>query len=205
MGGAVAISGKAFDFYKELEANNTREWWHAHKEEYDTSVREPLQELIDELEAEFGPGKLFRPQRDTRFSTDKSPYKTNQSATVGEGGRVGYYLQLQADGLYVGAGFHAFESDDTARYRQAVDDEKAGEELVKIVKKLKKEGFALVGEQVKTQPRGYPADHPRIELLRYKSLGAEHRVPKSKTTVTAVRDDWRRLRPLVDWMRARLS
>ncbi|SDL61274.1 DUF2461 domain-containing protein [Nonomuraea jiangxiensis] len=198
------IPRKAFDFYKELEANNTREHWHAHKADYDSAVRAPLQALLEELEEEFGPAKLFRPQRDTRFSNDKSPYKTSQGATVGGEGHAGYYLQLSAEGLFVGAGFHAFASDDTGRYRAAVADDKSGPELRQIVDRLTGKGFSLVGERVKTQPRGYSADHPRIELLRYKSLGAEKRIPVTKATgkqaLSGVRDSWRDLRPLVEWL-----
>ncbi|MEU8119225.1 DUF2461 domain-containing protein [Spirillospora sp. NPDC049024] len=200
------IPRKAFDFYKELEADNTREHWHAHKADYDSAVRGPMQALLEELEEEFGAGKLFRPQRDTRFSKDKSPYKTSQSATVGGDGPAGYYLELGADGLFVGAGFHAFSSEGVAAYRAAVDDDKSGPEAQKIVDRLLDQGFSLVGERVKTQPRGYKADHPRIELIRYKNLGAEKRIPKTKTTgaqaLPAVRDAWRDLRPLVEWLSA---
>ncbi|MDF2709427.1 MAG: hypothetical protein K0R62_5079 [Nonomuraea muscovyensis] len=198
------IPRKAYDFYKELEGDNTKEFWHARKETYDTCVREPLQALLAELEDEFGPAKLFRAQRDTRFSKDKSPYKAEQTASVAVEGSVGYYLQLEAAGLYVGAGFHAFGGEDTARYRAAVADDEAGAELATIAERLTKDGFDLVGERVKTRPRGYPADHPRLDLLRFASLGAERRIPKSRATgkqaLTAVRDDWRRLRPLVEWL-----
>ncbi|WP_336213810.1 DUF2461 domain-containing protein [Nonomuraea sp. LPB2021202275-12-8] len=197
------IPGKAFDFYRKLEANNTREHWHAHKADYDSAVREPLQALLDELEGEFGPGKLYRPQRDTRFSNDKSPYKTSQGVTIGGEGHAGYYLMLGADGLFAGAGFHAFASEDLTRYRAAVDDT-AGPELQAIVDRLAGRGFSLVGEKLKTRPRGYPADHPRVELLRYKSLGAEKRIPKTKTSgkraLPTIRDTLRELRPLVDWL-----
>ncbi|MEU4408614.1 DUF2461 domain-containing protein [Streptosporangium sp. NPDC023963] len=195
---------KAFAFYEELAADNTREHWHRNKETYESEVREPLLALLEELEDEFGQAKLFRPQRDTRFTDDKSPYKTYQGVTVGVGGTVGYYLQLQADGLLLGAGFHSFDSADTARYRSAVDADGPGKELVKITDRLVRDGFELVGERVKTQPRGYSADHPRIELIRHKSLGAERAVAKSRVqgrkALTEVRDGWRKVRPLADWL-----
>ena len=200
------IPGKAFGFYKELEANNTREHWRTHKTDYDNAVREPLQALLEELEDEFGPAKLPRPQRDIRFSNDKSPYKTTQSATVGVGGHTGYYLQLGADGLFAGAGFHPFDSEGIAAYRAALDDEKAGTEAQAIVDRLLEKGFSLVGERLKTQPRGYKADHPRVELLSYKNLGAEKRIPKTKLTgaqaLPEVRATWRDLRPLTEWLAA---
>ncbi|MDP9870182.1 MULTISPECIES: DUF2461 domain-containing protein [Streptosporangium] len=202
--GFDGIPARAFAFYEGLAADNSRDYWHGHKEVYEGSVREPLLALLDELEEEFGQAKLFRPQRDTRFAKDKSPYKTYQGVTVGAGGSVGYYLQLEADGLFLGAGFHAYDPAETARYRAAVDDGHTGGGLVKITDRLVKDGFELVGDRVKTQPRGYPADHPRIELLRHSSLGAERRVPRSKArgrgALTEVRDGWRHLRPLVDWL-----
>ncbi|MFI6801779.1 DUF2461 domain-containing protein [Streptosporangium canum] len=202
--GFEGIPSRAFAFYEGLTADNSRDYWHGHKEIYESTVREPLLALLGEIEDEFGEAKLFRPQRDTRFAKDKSPYKTYQGVTVGAGGSVGYYLQLEAAGLFLGAGFHAFDSAETARYRAAADDGRTGGALVKITDRLVKDGFELVGERVKTRPRGYPADHPRIELLRHRSLGAERRVPKSKVrgrkALTVVRDDWRRLRPLVDWL-----
>ena len=70
------IPSAAFRFYEELEENNNREWWLEHKDIYDAAVKEPLAALLSELEPEFGPAKIFRPNRDIRFSQDKSPYKT---------------------------------------------------------------------------------------------------------------------------------
>lgn len=67
------IPTAAFRFYEELEENNNREWWLEHKSAYDAGVREPLTALLAELEPEFGPAKVFRPNRDVRFSQDKSP------------------------------------------------------------------------------------------------------------------------------------
>ena len=88
----------AVEFFEGLEADNTRSYWHARKPVYDDMVRGPMEALIAELEPEFGTGRVFRPNRDTRFSADKSPYKTAIAASFARGG----YVQFSADGLGVG-------------------------------------------------------------------------------------------------------
>src|ERR671911_3106506 len=94
------IPAAAAEFYGELEQNNTRDWWHAHSDVYAVSVKEPLAALLERLEPRFGPGKIFRPNRDIRFSQDKSPYKTAIGAILDQGG----YVQFSADGLAAGCG-----------------------------------------------------------------------------------------------------
>jgi uncharacterized protein (TIGR02453 family) len=120
------FSDRAVEFYAELAANNTRDFWTANKAVYETEVRDPMRALVGELEAEFGPAKLFRPHRDTRFSNDKTPYKTGQAALVGEGTGIGYYLSVDARGLSVGGGFRAHSPVQVARFRGAVDDAATG-------------------------------------------------------------------------------
>ena len=165
----MAFSGwpiEAVEFYEGLQADNSKVYWQAHKEVYEQYVRGPMEQLLAELSNEFGPGKLFRPYRDVRFSADKTPYKTNCAATIGSG-----YISFSADGLSVGGGLYMPDPKALARYREAVDNEKSGVELVKIVAALRKEGYDTMAHEVlKTAPKGYPKDHPRIELLRYKGI-----------------------------------
>src|SRR5262245_59994914 len=122
-----------FDFYRDLEDDNSEEWWAAHKDVYKSAVRAPMESLLAELEPTFGAGKVFRPYRDVRFSADKRPYKTHQGAFVAVADGLGYYLQVDADGLYVGGGFHHHAPDQVTRYRAAVDDDAKGSELASIV------------------------------------------------------------------------
>src|SRR5215468_8906681 len=96
----------ALDFYDDLEMDNTKTFWTAHKNVYEESVRAPMEALLVELQAEFGTAKLFRPYRDVRFAKDKSPYKTHQGAYVGPHPGIGYYVQLSSAGLLAGGGFH---------------------------------------------------------------------------------------------------
>jgi uncharacterized protein (TIGR02453 family) len=199
------FSDRVFDFYDELAANNSRAFWAEHKTVYDTEIRDEMRALVAELEPQFGEATLFRPYRDVRFSKDKSPYKTHQGAFVGIQPGIGYYVQVDSEGLLAGGGFHHHTSTQVERYRKAVDDKSTGAGLGAIVARLREAGFELEGEQLKTKPRGYDADHPRIDLLRFKSLMALKRfgAPDWLATPAAVdhvRDAWRRLVPLNEWI-----
>lgn len=197
---------EAVDFYEDLEANNTREWWAANRDRYDASVRAPMEALAASLEEEFGPAKVFRPSRDVRFSPDKSPYKTHQGLVVTTASRMGWYVQVSADGLMTAGGWYASTSDQVARYRAALDDEDAGAELQRTVDGLRSAGFAVEGDRLKTRPRGAPDDHPFLDLLRHRTLDAARRYGEPEWLPTPevrdhVAEDWRAYRPLMDWLR----
>lgn len=199
------IPAGAFAFYAALEHNNNREWWLDHKANYNSQVRDPVLALLAELEPRFGPGKVFRPNRDIRFSQDKSPYKTAQGAFASAQEGVGYYLQVSADGLLVGGGYHSHSPAQLARFRNSVDASGTGESLRHVVDAVAAAGFAVEGEKLKTAPRGYHKDHPRAELLKHKSLsaGMELGQPEWVESPEAAREIselWDQLRPLVDWV-----
>nr|WP_296772517.1 DUF2461 domain-containing protein [Rhodococcus sp. (in: high G+C Gram-positive bacteria)] len=200
----TGIPFAALDFYEDLEADNSKVWWNAHKAVYDEAVKLPMTALLAELEPTFGPAKLFRPYRDVRFSKDKTPYKAHQGAFVARGPSLGFYVQIDPAGLFVAGGFYGATTEGVARFREAVDNEVRGAELEGIVGAMEKAGFALGGDQLKTKPRGYEADHPRIELLRHKSLTVSKHFgsPKWLETPKAavhVRDTWNSMTPLVEW------
>jgi uncharacterized protein (TIGR02453 family) len=202
--GFNGFSDRALDFYEGLRADNSKTYWTAHKQVYEDEVRAPMQALLDSLAEEFGgTATLFRPYRDVRFSADKSPYKTAQGGFVGVDEGVGYWMQLDAEGVMVGGGFHAHDKEQTARYRAAVDDEAAGTALEAIIAGLVATGFSTGGDKVKTKPRGVPADHPRLELMRHESLTVARHVPSresaSRRFATTLAKDWRRITPLIDW------
>lgn len=160
-------SNEAVEFFEGLEMDNSRDYWHSHKSIYDEKVRRPMEELLDELAKEFGEGKIFRPNRDIRFSLDKSPYKTNIAGTLSKGG----YVSFSADGLGVGSGMYMPMPDQLERLRKAIADDKTGRALEKLVAKVRADGIDVSAhEELKTAPKGYPKDHPRIELLRMKGL-----------------------------------
>ena len=158
---------EALEFYEGLTADNSKTYWTAHQTLYEEGVREPMQELLAALEPEFGPGKIFRPYRDVRFSKDKSPYKTHLGAWLEAGG----YVQLSADGLAAGCGMYQLESDQLERYRKAVAGDRTGKQLTDVIAAIEQAGIGVHGHgSLKSAPRGYPKDHPRAELLRHKGL-----------------------------------
>jgi uncharacterized protein (TIGR02453 family) len=196
-------------FYAELERHNTSEFWAEHKAQWEREVRDPMRALVAALEPEFGPATVFRPHRDIRFSPDKSPYKTHQGAIAGPARGLGYYVGLDADGLIAGGGFRTHSAEQTERFRRAVDDDADGV-LPGIVATLTQHGFAIEGASLKTRPRGYPADHPRIDLLRRKELMAITNVgtPAWLATPAAldhVRAMWQQVRPLAQWVLANVG
>ena len=197
----------ALDFYDDLEMDNTKSFWTAHRETYDAAVKTPMTALVAALEPEFGKAKVFRPYRDVRFAKDKTPYKNHQGAFVPSGPSTGWYVEVGAPGVRVGVGYYEASSPRLAAIRQAIDDERRGTELRGIVDALVAEGWVLGGDCLKTTPRGYDADHPRIDLLRHRSMtlgrsyGFEPFIHTAEL-LERVRDDWRAAAPFVDWVGA---
>src|SRR5699024_6430568 len=144
----------ALDFYDDLEMDNSRTFFQAHRHIYDTAVLAPMRALTDLLADEFGPAKIYRPHRDLRFSKDKSPYKTHQGAVVPTAPSAGYYVEVSAAGVRVAGGFYHAEPDRLAALRTAIDHELYGPELERIVAALTADGFVLGGDRLKTAPRG---------------------------------------------------
>jgi uncharacterized protein (TIGR02453 family) len=197
---------EALDFYVGLEADNSRQYWLAHKAIYDESVKAPFLELSDAVEREFGPLRVFRPNRDIRFSKDKSPYKiAAAAATEGEGGAA-YYVQIASGGLYVGSGYYHLMPDQLERYRVAVADERRGPKLAAAVAALRKQRYGVDSrESLKSAPRGYPPDHPRIDLLRNKGMhaGKEFGAPgwlRTKAALDRIVKTWRDAGPMNRWL-----
>ncbi len=157
----------ALEFYEGLEADNSKSYWTSNKAVYEDKILRPMTELTEQLAAEFGEPKIFRPYRDIRFSADKTPYKTHIGATIGGTS----YVQFSADGLAAGAGMWHMDPEQINRYRAAVAAESTGAELAAIIATIEKADVEVHGhDTLKSAPRGYPPDHPRIVLLRHKGL-----------------------------------
>jgi uncharacterized protein (TIGR02453 family) len=191
-----------------LEADNSREYFAAHRPLYEQSVRGQMEALLGELSEKLGGQvKMFRQHRDVRFSPDKSPYKTNTYGIL-FGASIapsGLYASISADGLVAGTGYHVMARDQLDRFRSGVADRKHGPELAKLVEKAARAGLEVWGALLTTAPRGFPKDHERIELLRRKSLtlGARLDAGSGITRAEGMRfltRTWRAAAPVAGWL-----
>ena len=196
----------AFAFYEQLSTHNTKAWWEQHRSTYDECVKAPLVGLLESLEPEFGAFKVYRPYRDTRFSKDKTPLKDHQGAVVMIEDAVGYYVQLSAAGVMVGGGLYAPTPVQLARVRAAIDSA-AVATLEKDLAGLRtaRPAWTIDMAPLKTRPKGVPADHPRLELLRMTRLVFtraydDPATVESKKMLDAVRRDWRAITPALEWL-----
>ena len=193
---------EALTFYQGLEVDNSKAYWTRQKDVYEAAVREPLAELLGELEPEFGAGRLYRPLRDTRFSNDKSPYKTAACVTFEQGGMV----QISATGLAALMGFGGLAPDQLERYRACVLDDAKAAALLTLIEQSAARGVDVAdGEMLKGAPRGYPKEHPRMDLLRKKDLYTRRDWPVEPWLGTAeakehVVEFLRASRPLHGWL-----
>lgn len=162
-------------FFDELAANNERAFWLENKERYERHVRAPMEALAAALEGAFGEPHFYRPYRDLRFSKDKRPYKLHVAVSFGGRGPSaigGRYVHLDRSGLFVGGGAYQLDAATVARYRKAVAEPRNGEAFAAMVADLQSKGYAIEGERLTRAPRDYPADHPRIDLLKHKGIYA---------------------------------
>ncbi|HZI43285.1 MAG TPA: DUF2461 domain-containing protein [Gemmatimonadaceae bacterium] len=199
----AGFPAEAFEFFEQLAKHNERAWLQEQKERYERACREPMLQLITELGGDVTKSHVTRLNRDTRFSRNKAPYRTYIAAGV-----KGNYISLSATGLFVGTGFYKPEAAVLGRFRDAVDDKASGLRLERIVDSLRARGYDVdTHERLKSAPRGYAADHPRIELLRMKDLyGGKtfQREPwlstrKALQRIQKTIDD---ISPLADWVHA---
>jgi uncharacterized protein (TIGR02453 family) len=190
-------------YFLGLRANNNKPWFEAHRRQYEDEIKAPLLALLADLEPEFGPAhRVARPNRDIRFSADKSPYKLNIYADVERGG----YVALDAEGLVAAGGRYMVDDVQLKRLREAVARERTGKELVAIVAALRKKGYEVEGQELKRVPPPHPQDHPRADLLRHKRLIYWKRWPAEPWIATAkarerVAKAWRDGADLDVWMK----
>jgi uncharacterized protein (TIGR02453 family) len=200
---------EAFDWFSSLEADNSKAWFAAHRDTYDHAVRGALEALLEQLADELGGRvKLFRQHRDVRFSADKSPYKTTTYGLILDrpAGLASLYAQLAATGFFAGTGYHLLAADQLERFRDAIADDTTGLELQQAIAGAHATGVETFGEALKIAPRGYPRDHPRVQLLRHKSLVAGRRLtPGAKgiprdAALEHCRATWAACAPLNAWL-----
>ena len=213
----MQLDSAIFKFFKKLEQNNNREWFEQHKPEFktlETTVKQFGEALKDKLNQHdsIDRFKLFRVYRDVRFSKDKTPYKTHFGLTwhrTKPEYRGGYYLHLKPNDIFLACGFWDPNPADLKRIRQEIDMD--ADEYRDIINEpnFKRIWGELLGDAVKTAPKGYAKDHPNIDLLRHKQhifmvryteedVAAENFLDRLDTALKAVR-------PFVDYMSAVLT
>ena len=202
----VGWRGDFQGFFLGLRADNSKKYFEAHRRKYEDEVKGPMVALLADLEEEFGSAHLSRPNRDIRFSADKSPYKLNIYADTRNGG----YVALDAEGLVAAGGRYMMDPSQLARFREAIAADKSGKELAKVVATLRDNGYEIGGQELKRVPPPYPQDHPRGDLLRHKMLIYWKRWPIQAWIATAKTRDrvanvWRDGAGLNNWMARHLD
>ena len=227
MSGFKGFPKEMIRFFDRLKKKNTREWFLAHKTDYETHVKAPSEEFVLALGEKLkgiSPGihaipkvnqSLFRLNRDTRFSKDKRPYKTNLGIWFWEGKRKrmecpGFYFHLDGQNLMLGTGLHVFPKQLIGPYRDAVVHKKHGLELKKAIKKVTKHGYVMVGKHYKRVPRGYDDSHENAEYLLYNGLAAMYtsELPEalfSKEIVGLAFSHFKKMSPIHAWLKSALG
>lgn len=199
----------ALDFLRELEDNNEREWFKANRARYDELLVAPARALGEELAPAFGRPHLFRPWNDTRFHPGP-PIKEHLGLAIGYEGAGGFYVELSLDGLLVAGGLHNPAPDQLARIRRLIDDGRTAAPLTKAIATAERAGLRLNEPALRRAPRGYPLDHPRIDLLRRKALTVS-RLHEPTGWIHGpevgrrIRAELEAAAPLVRWLRERVG
>lgn len=220
------FSKKTFNFLNALAANNSREWFAANKGEYESQVKQPFLRVISALQtplAAISPhycadpravgGSLFRIHRDTRFSNDKTPYKTHAGAkffherSKTQAAPV-FYFHLQSGECFVGAGLWHPEAPVQRKIREFIDAN-PGTWMANIHAPEFKKNYPLGGESLQRPPRGFPADHPLIEDIKRKDFVASIKLKDSAVLSAELPEllstHCQGLAPLVDYLCAALD
>ncbi len=210
-------------FLADLAQNNHRSWFDDHRTVWEEQLLRPAKLFVEAVGAEFARadiavhaepkinGSIFRINRDTRFSKDKSPYKTHLDMWFWQGtgpsrACPGYFLRLRSSSLVLGAGMHAFDKDVLAQYREDVIDDRRGVALVKAIEAVESAGpYDVGGQALKRVPRGFDAEHDRAQWLMHKGLHAGLDLPVAEEALAPsfpgfCAEHFRDLAPLQDWL-----
>ena len=198
---AVPFNGfgdAAFEFFEQVQSRPSWPAVQSLSGSWERHVHAPMEALLDRLGPEFG--------RDAyAYHLHRDPYLwSHQVGIITVADTIGYRLVLSLEGLTAHAGWMRSSADQVQRYREAVASE-AGQQAEKLLVRMQEHGFTVEGQQLARAPRGWPADHPRIDLLRYRTLYASRQIPADElasgaacTRATAAA--LRQVRPLADWL-----
>jgi len=199
---------EALTFYAGLEADNSRSYWLANRATYDRAVKGVMAELAEALGDRFTPVHVFRPNRDVRFSNDKSPYKTQCGAVHERDGGAMNYVQVSATGLMVATGFYQLAKDQLERMRAAIADDITGPRFVAAVETVQQHRLEIstgLEPPLKRAPRGVDPGHPRVTWLRWKgaiavkTFGAPRWIHTAKAA-GRILEAWDAAEPLNTWL-----
>ena len=215
------IPQSSFDFLNELKLNNNREWFNLHKAEFEKEqghlqvfAEALLQQMNthDVIETASGKKSLYRIYRDTRFSTDKTPYKIHWSGSFKRATkyrRGGYYFHIEPGNSFVGGGFWGPNPQDLKLIREDIAFDAAPLRAILNDPTFISTFETLEGEQLKTTPKGFDAGHEAIDLLRYKQFILRKRFTDAEVLdphfVDQVNDTFKAMRPFLDYMSEVLS
>ncbi|HSR70716.1 MAG TPA: DUF2461 domain-containing protein [Acidobacteriota bacterium] len=213
---------RTLTFLRDLRQNNSKEWFDAHRPDYDDHLLAPARSFVEALgkrlvliapHVHADPRvnrSIFRIFRDTRFSKNKQPYKTHLALWFweGRGKRMdcpGFYFHLEPERVMLGCGMYRFPKAALKSYRQALKDRRRAGELQSILEGLGEKGYSLGGKHYKRLPRGFTADHPQAELLLHNGLYSGHESkPSASLHKPAFVDDcfqhYHALLPLHRWL-----
>jgi uncharacterized protein (DUF2461 family) len=194
----AGFQGETFRYFAEVAADTSWETVERLQDLHARAVRGPMCELVAQLEAEFGSAKVYRLHRAPNLWIAQHAYLSRSANSV-------YGVTLDLAGLEVEAGWLHPRPELLPRYREAVPEDASGERLRRIVDDLERRGYEIIGDRLRSRPRGVAADHPRVRLLRHRSLVAVRRLGRGAwlgrvDAVDIVRHAWRELTPLADWL-----
>jgi len=205
----AGFGAEAIGFLAGLQANNNKPWFDEHRPTWETAIKAPMAALMDELAiARGGRVKIFRINRDVRFSKDKSPYKPTASGVLLDipDTFAGYYIELSPQGLFAGAGYHAMETDQMRRFKAALADETKHAGLTKALAALHRKGVSVAGEAYPALPDDYRGAAPYVVEMMKKDLFAGAVLSPTDPRLFAadarayVIATWRAIEPLCLWL-----
>jgi len=198
---------KAIEWFIGLEQDNSKAYFETNRLIFEEQIRDPMLALMMEASTHFGGDiKVFRPYRDIRFSKDKSPYKTATYGVVRpETSAAGLFASISSNGFYAATGYYQIGADQLERFRAAAADEATGPLLETIVAKAETNGLTVQGDALKTAPKGYPKEHPRIRFLRMKEIVAGAMMPIGESLLDRrvfdfAMSTWKTAQPLIAWL-----
>jgi uncharacterized protein (TIGR02453 family) len=212
----TSLPASSFDFMRQLKQNNNRDWFTQNKEAYQKQLE--LVEAFttgllaalntyDVIETPSAKKSLYRIYRDIRFSTDKTPFKSHWGGhfkRAGKHRRGGYYFHLEPGNTFIGGGFWAPNAPDLKRVRDDIAFDASPLKQIIGSKEFITTFGVLEGEQLKTAPKGYAADHEAIDLLRYKQFLLRRRFTDeealSENFINAASGTFKSMRPFFDYM-----